>query len=522
MHSELLRSTLVVVIGTLSVAWGCAGAPDKPADLACFADQSFVRCEEGNRLVVCQDGTLSVSVCDAGCSEDGVSPVCASGPADAESPSREDGGAEEAPGDTNESGPTGCALNNGGCDPLTQCAEGAKGVVCGPCPLGFSGDGQGGCTDACLSCEAPTPFCLEGGGCGACLGDGDCGPGRACDQGTNTCTGCDVFSQTGCADNQVCTLVYSADGESYEGVCSDGVSPSGAPGDYCNPMQCRHGAICQEDLDQLYRCRALCAPEAEPLAMGSCGVDETCIPLTKEVGGVVVEEGLGSCALACDAFSPDSPCPAEMWCVPDHLDPAFERPGTCLPSVGGLEEYAPCAPSFVDPLSTTCAENLLCFGGECRALCDSELAPCPVGGCMDFASADGSYVVLSFCEEACDYDGDVPCEDEGRVCVPATLIDDGAEGGACVNKPADPLWPYAELEPCSETTGLCAPFSYCIKYDGFPGSTGYQCYELCRFSEGPKNTVNHPDCSRKTALCEDILGQALGTTTVGVCGTDIP
>ena len=530
-----MRSCLPWCVASLMTLTGCFSTAEKPAELECVGDVSFTRCEGGERLVACVEGELSVTFCEQGCASDSSDASClSSGELQDASARTFDTGIDVSSTDENEdtgspspdsllpTEPSGCAVNNGGCDPLVVCAEGPDGVVCGPCPLGYSGDAQEGCVDLCEACDAPTPLCGEGGGCVACLGDDDCGPGRSCSQDTNTCTGCDVFGQTGCADNQVCTVVYAADGQSYEGVCSDGASPPGLPGEFCNPIQCRHGAICQQDVDQLYRCRALCAKEAAPLAMGSCPLGEACIPLTSEQGGVIVEEAMGSCAIPCEPFDPDMACPDGYWCTPDLLDPALERPGTCVASVGGVQADESCAPLFTDPVGTTCAEGMICLYGECKTFCDSDLAPCTKGGCMDFGSSDESYVAFSLCQVGCDYDGGIPCEDASEVCIPATYLDDGAEGGACINAPTDPNWPYDEFETCSQTTGLCAPFSYCIDWTGFPGSTGYQCYELCRFSEGAKNTTNHPDCTRKTALCEDILGPGLGTTTFGVCGNDIP
>ncbi|HKU43726.1 MAG TPA: cadherin-like beta sandwich domain-containing protein [Polyangiales bacterium] len=38
-----------------------------------------------------------------------------------------------------------CARDNGGCDPLTVCTDGANGRTCGLCPAGFGGTGDSGC-----------------------------------------------------------------------------------------------------------------------------------------------------------------------------------------------------------------------------------------------------------------------------------------------------------------------------------------------------------------------------------------
>jgi len=39
-----------------------------------------------------------------------------------------------------------CSINNGGCDPLTQCTSNQNKVTCGACPEGYSGDGETGCS----------------------------------------------------------------------------------------------------------------------------------------------------------------------------------------------------------------------------------------------------------------------------------------------------------------------------------------------------------------------------------------
>lgn len=65
-----------------------------------------------------------------------------------------------------------CSVNHGGCDPLTTCTATETDIVCGPCPSGYSGDGESGCvlTDACtgVSCQHGGR-CLSAGTEHACL-----------------------------------------------------------------------------------------------------------------------------------------------------------------------------------------------------------------------------------------------------------------------------------------------------------------------------------------------------------------
>jgi alpha-tubulin suppressor-like RCC1 family protein len=55
-----------------------------------------------------------------------------------------------------------CAVENGGCDPLTQCTNQPGTRTCGACPQGYSGNGEVGCTPA-VACN-PNP-CQRGANC---------------------------------------------------------------------------------------------------------------------------------------------------------------------------------------------------------------------------------------------------------------------------------------------------------------------------------------------------------------------
>ncbi len=56
-----------------------------------------------------------------------------------------------------------CSIDNGGCDLLTVCNDTVSGPVCGPCPTGFSGDGENGCAD--IDECVPTSPCEGGTAC---------------------------------------------------------------------------------------------------------------------------------------------------------------------------------------------------------------------------------------------------------------------------------------------------------------------------------------------------------------------
>ncbi len=54
--------------------------------------------------------------------------------------------------------PAVCAVNNGECDIHTTCTDTANGTICGPCPEGFSGNGDTGCVDI-NECAIAPPVC---------------------------------------------------------------------------------------------------------------------------------------------------------------------------------------------------------------------------------------------------------------------------------------------------------------------------------------------------------------------------
>ena len=89
-----------------------------------------------------------------------------------------------------------CEIQNGGCDPRTECVNTAGSRTCGPCPPGFTGDGVNGCVDV-NECQ---------------VNNGGCDPRTQCtnDPGSRTCGDCPAgFSgtgETGCVDVNECAI----------------------------------------------------------------------------------------------------------------------------------------------------------------------------------------------------------------------------------------------------------------------------------------------------------------------------
>lgn len=57
-----------------------------------------------------------------------------------------------------------CAVRNGGCDARVTCSNTPGGFECGPCPMGYKGDGAVGCTDI-DECAGNSNACPEGYAC---------------------------------------------------------------------------------------------------------------------------------------------------------------------------------------------------------------------------------------------------------------------------------------------------------------------------------------------------------------------
>lgn len=131
-----------------------------------------------------------------------------------------------------ESGP--CAANNGGCDPLTQCAVEADVVTCSACPGGYTGTGEVGCI-----VDPASPCATENGGCDVlttCVIENDAVVCGACPSGYIGVgsAGCEVDTTGPCATNNGgCDALVSciADGSNVTcGACPSGYTGSGETG----------------------------------------------------------------------------------------------------------------------------------------------------------------------------------------------------------------------------------------------------------------------------------------------------
>ena len=134
----------------------------------------------------------------------------------------------------------GCEVDNGGCDPLTVCADTVEGPICGLCPQGFMGDGISGCFDI-NECQYENGGCDELAGCTNIIGSyfcGECPDGYEGD-GYSGCSQIDVCN----VDNGGCDPIVSCTskaGQPVCGSCPDDYSGDGYLG--CQPILSKHAS----------------------------------------------------------------------------------------------------------------------------------------------------------------------------------------------------------------------------------------------------------------------------------------
>jgi hypothetical protein len=229
-----------------------------------------------------------------------------------------------------------CAIDNGGCDPLTTCTGTATEHVCGPCPAGYTGDGATGCTDidecateqddcvgllSCVNqpgsftCVCPPGYRQFGGSCDdidECqTNNGDCDPLTVCTNvpGSRTCGACPSgfagSGEAGCTDIDECST--NNGGCSSPALCEKlpGTSTCVCPPGYTGTPEtgCVNTNECASDhggCDPLTTCtdtpggRTCGACPAGYYGTGEMGCSATC---PCEHGGVcTVPEGEYTCA----------------------------------------------------------------------------------------------------------------------------------------------------------------------------------------------------------------------------------
>jgi hypothetical protein len=234
-----------------------------------------------------------------------------------------------------------CLTNNGGCDPLTVCIDTPTSRACGPCPSGYLGLGDTGCSDI-NECANGTANCSPNADCTNTFGGYacDCKPGFQGDGITcelQVCGGLQCGGSTPYLDAQRCQCV----GCLYSTHCGGNQCLSGT----CSACTCPPGTTCQGN---------------ECVADGGCG------------GGC--PSGSACINSRCEPTSNCASCPSGTSCDPVTL--------TCYTPGGACSTNADCRVSC-GPLGI-CA----CAG----ALDTTSCRPDEV--CADFIPGFGSFCII--------------------------------------------------------------------------------------------------------------------------------
>ncbi|MEC9072022.1 MAG: hypothetical protein VX938_06565, partial [Myxococcota bacterium] len=199
-------------------------------DVICEADNGESTCEEGVCVTVCAPGWIgedcASDIDECAIDDGGCDPLtqCANTEGSFECSACPDGysgtglaGCE----DIDE-----CAADNGGCDLLSTCTNSDGGFNCGECPAGYTGDGLAGCVDV-DECATENGGCASLTTCTNTDGGFECG---ACP------TGYEGDGLTGCADvdecltdNGGCDVLVSC--TNTDGGFECGACPTGYEGD---------------------------------------------------------------------------------------------------------------------------------------------------------------------------------------------------------------------------------------------------------------------------------------------------
>jgi hypothetical protein len=198
-----------------------------------------------------------------------------------------------------------CAGLNRACDPLVACVNSQGSYTCGPCPAGFSGNGNTGCIDRDECADGSAP-CSPLVACSNTVGAYACGACPAGYRGDGAhCTDVDECAE-GSARCDARTPCTNLPGSYQCGACPSGYTGDGASGcadiDECEnrPSVCDALSACS-NRDGGYTCAA-CPP-------GYRGTGETsCIDIDECADGTAACSPLVTCANTAGSYL-CGPCP---------------------------------------------------------------------------------------------------------------------------------------------------------------------------------------------------------------------
>jgi hypothetical protein len=216
-----------------------------------------------------------------------------------------------------------CQTNNGGCDPLTQCIDTPTSRACGPCPAGYLGLGDTGCSDI-NECANGTDNCSDNATCTNSFGAFSCecnagffGDGVTCER--EVCGGMQCSGQTPYLDAQRCQCVqciystHCGGNQCNNGVCSTCSCPPSTtcsgneciPVTSCNPS-CGPGTVCQNNA---------CVPTSgcgSGCPQGTTCQGSTCVPTGSGCG--ICPDGSSCDTVTQTCYTPGATCTTNADC----------------------------------------------------------------------------------------------------------------------------------------------------------------------------------------------------------------
>jgi len=383
-------------------------------------------------------------------------------------------------------------------------------------------------SDDCQSVDQVCDPALAQSAAWVCVDDGNgsgaCRVSCTTAGGTDTCpTGSLCITEVGDAgycEGSQCSGFFADDCTGTDEKCI----PVGNGTNFCYPnglgavdtactglTDCGAGLLCVGGFCTAADCSAL--TNAQPCT----GTDEQCSGWT--IGDEPAD--LGTCIFVCDPWAASSGCAANEVCFPDMYTVGD---GQCTPATPANTAQLGATCDNNTP-ATTCADGLLCIGGECMTLCDPNAAAGGPGSCGATEECGGLFITDDNGTPA-DTSDDTQIEIAFGSCQPAPVPCDAfTTSTAC--QATEWCMPDTRDAATGAMTGICAPTgtvnagesctaancsdgNVCIG----TGDNTAECFPAC---DPQSATTNLGACADSTDLCQTLTYTSGGDTDWGIC-----